>query len=77
VARVPIPSPCYLDMCEYIGASYGRKRWRSRDGGSRLFEWDDLHGEIEIYNRRGKHLGVLDPQGNLIGEAVPGRTIDV
>ncbi len=36
-----------------------------------------MHGEIEVYNRRGKHLGVLNPAGVMISEAIPGRTIDV
>ncbi|MEX3617770.1 colicin E3/pyocin S6 family cytotoxin [Paenibacillus glucanolyticus] len=25
---------------------------------------DSLHGEIEMYNSRGEHLGVLTPEGN-------------
>jgi hypothetical protein len=27
------------------------------DGGARLYTWDSLHGEIEVFNRPGKHLG--------------------
>lgn len=76
LGRIPIPSPSYLDACQYLGFLYGRKRWRSHDG-QRLYEWDDLHGEIEVYNRRGKHLGVLDPSGRMISDPVPGRTINV
>lgn len=76
MGRVPIPRPSYLDACVPLGFVYGRKRWRSSDG-QRLYEWDDLHGEIEVYNRRGKHLAVLDPNGNLISDAVPGRIINV
>lgn len=74
--RVPLPRPSYLDTCEYLGFVHGSRRWRSWDG-QRLYEWDDFHGEIEVYNRRGKHLMVLDPSGNKIGEAVRGRHIDV
>jgi hypothetical protein len=65
-----------LEACQYLGFVHGGRRWRSRDG-RRLYEWDDLHGEIEVYNRRGKHLGVLDAAGVLISGAVPGRAIDV
>jgi hypothetical protein len=40
--------------------------------------WDGLHGEVEVYNRRGKHLGVADAiSGELIKPAINGRCIDV
>jgi hypothetical protein len=42
-----------------------------------LFTWDSLHGEIEVYNGRGKHLGVMDANGKVIKTAVEGRKIDV
>jgi Cytotoxic len=41
-------------------------------------QWDELHGEIEAYNKRGKHLGALDAvTGDMIKDADPGRSIDV
>lgn len=74
---IPIPKPSYLTDCEYLGAFNGERRWRSRDG-KRLFTWDAFHGEIEVFNGRGRHLGVIDPiHGNLIKEPVAGRKIDV
>ena len=74
---VPRPSPCFLDHQVPIGAPGGRKRWRDL-GGDRLYEWDGLHGHIEAYNRRGRHVGVLDAvTGVMIGEPEPGRRIDV
>jgi len=77
VGRRPIPSPSFLEDCDYLGYVHGARRWRSRDG-RRLFTWDGLHGEIEAYNARGQHLGVLDAvSGNLIKDAVRGRHIDV
>jgi len=42
-----------------------------------LFTWDSLHGEIEVFNKRGKHLGAMDPFGKFIKSAVKGRKIDV
>ncbi|WP_071837646.1 colicin E3/pyocin S6 family cytotoxin [Hymenobacter norwichensis] len=72
---IPIPTPCYLDTCEFLGVINGKKRWRSDSG--RLYEWDSLHGEIEVYNRRGKHIAVYDPEGNYKKDAVNGRKIDV
>jgi len=60
-----------------LGAINGRRRWRSPDG-KRLYKWDALHGEIEVFNARGKHLGALDPLTDLVvKDAVRGRKIDV
>ena len=72
----PIPKPSFLDECDRIGVVNGKKRWRSKDF-KRLYTWDSLHGEIEVYNKRGVHIGVLNPQGIFIKEAVKGRKIDV
>lgn len=72
-----IPKPSILDDFESLGAVNGQRRWRS-DGGKRLYTWDSLHGEIEVFNARGKHLGALDPSsGDWVKDAVPGRAIDV
>lgn len=71
-----IPKPSFLDECIIIGVINGKKRWKSKDG-TRLYTWDSLHGEIEIYNVRGRHLGVLNPEGDFIKDAVKGRKIDV
>jgi hypothetical protein len=73
----PIPRPSILDDFEYVGARSGGRRWRSH-GGRRIYTWDSLHGEVEVFNARGKHLGALDPvTGKQVKPAVPGRTIDV
>ena len=73
----PIPKPSILDDFDYLGAFSGERRWRSKDG-NRLYTWDSLHGEVEVFNKRGRHLGTIDPvHGNLIKPAVKGRTIDV
>nr|WP_309225145.1 colicin E3/pyocin S6 family cytotoxin [Salinispora sp. H7-4] len=26
-----------------------------------IYEWDSQHGEVEKYNKKGKHLGAFDP----------------
>ena len=36
-----------------------RKRWKDDKG--HIYEWDSLHGELEKYNKRGIHQGVVDP----------------
>ena len=72
-----IPKPSILDECKYIGVRSGQKRWRTLNG-KRIYTWDSLHGEIEVFNNRGKHLGVVNPQTGLpIKPAVKGRKIDV
>jgi hypothetical protein len=44
----------------------------------RLYTWDALHGHVEAFNLRGRHVAVLDAfTGATIGEAVLGRRIDV
>lgn len=75
VARIPIPKPSYLDKCRRLKVS-GEQRWLSPDG-ERILTWDSLHGEVEMFNKRGRHLGVLDPNGEPKKDAVKGRKIDV
>lgn len=66
-----------MDECESLGFVHGAQRWRSVDG-RRLYTWDDLHGEIEVFNKRGFHLGAADPiTGVVFKPAVKGRRIDV
>lgn len=77
MAAKTIPKPSILDVCDYLGFKYGCLRWRTPDG-KRIYTWDSLHGEIEVFNCRGKHLGVIDPMTGLpLKPAVAGRTIDV
>lgn len=36
-----------------------RKRWEDK---KHIYEWDSQHGEVEMYNKRGVHLGSFDPE---------------
>ncbi|WP_071651682.1 MULTISPECIES: colicin E3/pyocin S6 family cytotoxin [Duganella] len=73
----PIPKPSYLDECISLGARDGQRRWRSKDG-TKLYTWDYTHGDIEVFNKRGRHLGSIDAiNGKFIKDPVPGRRIDV
>ena len=75
--RKPIPKPGFLDRCEYLGYIYGERRWYLRRLDA-ICTWDSLHGEIETFDRRGKHVGVLDPiTGEEIKPARKGRRIRV
>ena len=52
-----------------------RARWKDPDG--KIYEWDSLHGELEKYDRRGKHLGAFDYKtGEQIKPAEPKRKIE-
>ena len=42
----------------------------------KFYSWDNLHNEIEVFDRRGVHMGVIDPTtGEWIKAAVKGRFI--
>lgn len=42
----------------------------------RYYSWDSLHGEFEVFDRRGFHLGSVCPEtGRLLKPAVRGRRI--
>lgn len=73
----PVPRDGFLSRQERVGLRGGRMVWRSRSE-DRYYTWDPLHGEVEAFNRRGRHVGVLHAYtGVMIGDAVPGRRIDV
>ena len=69
----PKPDPCFIDQFEFYKVIDGRKVYRGRD---RYYSWDELHGEIEVFNKRGYHLGALDAvTGVQIKEAKRGRRL--
>ena len=77
MGRKPIPRPCISDACEYLGYVRGERRWRSEDSKD-IMTWDGLHGEVEVYNARGKHVGVKNAvTGVWLKDAIRGRRIDV
>lgn len=60
---------------KYKSAKNGRKTSGSGKN-KRYYEWDNTHREIEVYNHKGKHIGVMDPlTGQMIKPAVKGRKI--
>ena len=46
-----------VDSYEYYKLIEGRKEYRSKD---RYYSWDEFHGEIEVFDKLGNHLGALD-----------------
>ena len=52
-----------------------RKRWLLPNG--KIAEWDYQHGDVEVYNKRGKHEGSYDPEnGEQTKDSVPGREVE-
>jgi Cytotoxic len=75
--KTPPRDSAFLNGLVRVPRQGGPQRWRSVDG-QRIYEWDSLHGELEVYTRRGYHLGALDPHsGAMIKDARRGRRIDV
>ena len=73
---IPPPTDGFVATLERC-SSTNRARWISKCR-KRIYEWDSQHGELEAYNKRGKHVGVVDNQtGEQIKDPVPGRRIDV
>ena len=67
----------FLDFCERLGYVYGERRWR-HPLENWILTWDSLHGEIEAFDSRGRHLSVLDAlTGARIKHYRPGRRIRV
>ncbi len=65
----------FVDTLQRTKTKGGRRRWRG--GKKQVYEEDTQHGELEKYNRRGKHEGVVDPEtGEIIKDPVKGRTIE-
>jgi hypothetical protein len=51
-----------------------RARWK--DDQKYIYEWDYQHGEVELYDPRGNHLGGFDPRnGARIRAADSGRRV--
>lgn len=71
---IPRPRPCFLDTLQKYKVIGDTQIYRAND---KFYSWDGLHGEIEVFNKRGYHIMVLDPFGNKIKDAVRGRKIDV
>jgi Cytotoxic len=49
-----------------------------KGSNARYYTWNHTHGDIEVYDGRGRHLGSMDPaSGQMIKPAVPDRSIDL
>ncbi len=65
----------FLKELERVKSKGSRKRWVDSKG--RIYEWDSRHGELEVYDKQGRHIGVRDPRtGDWTKPRVPGRRIE-
>ncbi len=72
---LPIPKPSILDVLEVVRIEGGRKVFRD-ESENVYYTWDSLHGELEVFNKNGRHLGAACPQtGVIIKPPVRGRRI--
>lgn len=71
----PKPTPCYLDRFEKYKVIDNRQVYK---GEQFYYTWDELHGEIEVFNKRGLHYGTLDAvTGKRIKDGIKGRRLHV
>ena len=72
---IPKPKPCILDSYEPYIVVNGRMVYRD---GRFLYTWDELHGEVELFDKLGRHLGALDGvTGKRIKPAKKGKRLYV
>lgn len=77
MAHKILPRPSFVDQCKFIKVIGNTKVWQSLDG-KRYYTWDQLHGDLEVFNKRGVHLASADAlTGKYIKPAVKGRKLDV
>lgn len=71
-------SPSESEVWRGLQPHRGRTRTNGESGRRRrLYEWDYQHGEIEVYDRNGRHLGAMDAEtGEMTKDPEPGRVID-
>lgn len=74
---IALPEDSFLKDLEVVMVAGGRKVWTTPDR-DRYYTWDTLHGEVEVFNKRGKHLGAARPvTGELYKPADRRKSLDV
>ena len=73
------PTKIESEVWKNLDKVKGQDRKTSGTGkNKKYYEWDHTHDDIEVYDRRGNHLGSMDPvTGEMYKPAVPGRTIKI
>lgn len=72
----PRPKPSIVDKFE-VAFVEGNRKYYFDPAEKRYYSWDSLHGEFEVFDRRGYHLGSACPAtGFLLKPPVRGRRIN-
>lgn len=72
----PKPKPSIVDQFK-VAFVEGDRKYYFDPVEQRYYSWDSLHGEFEVFNKRGFHLGSVCPvTGSLLKPAVRGRRIN-
>ncbi|MCL2087465.1 MAG: colicin E3/pyocin S6 family cytotoxin [Oscillospiraceae bacterium] len=72
---IPRPKPCFLDTMVKAFVDGDTQVYKMND---KFYTWDGLHGEIEVFNKRGCQIMIYDANGNLKNKPFKkGRKIDV
>jgi hypothetical protein len=65
----------FVDSLTRVKSKTQRRRWTGAKG--QIYEEDTQHGELEKYNKRGRHEGSVDPStGDIIKGPVKGRSTE-
>ncbi|MBB3111958.1 hypothetical protein FHS18_004026 [Paenibacillus phyllosphaerae] len=74
-----IPAGQYPVLMPLEPTSYFWKKERIYRDAERFYHKDALHGEVEVYDKRGRHIGVMTPEGDWHPkkQAVKGRKITI
>lgn len=69
------PKPSVFDGCRRVGIEAGRQVYKNEENNI-YYTWDSMHGEVEVFDKNGRHLGAACPiSGVLLKPAVRGRRI--
>jgi uncharacterized protein RhaS with RHS repeats len=70
ICESPSESPVWKEMQSYRG---GTKTNGKRGKEKEYYDWDHLHGDIEVFDRNGNHLGSMHPfTGQMYKPSKPG-----
>lgn len=72
---LPRPTPSIVD-CFKVAFVEGTRKYYFDPTGKLYYSWDSLHGEFEVFDKRGFHRGSVCPKTGLaIKPPVRGRRI--
>ena len=54
-----------------------RGEYRTNTKGDEIYKWDHLHNDIEVFSKRGEHLGSMDPGTGILYKGPKGHSINL